>query len=417
MLTAQTHDDRERVALADLLRTYSVEITAHDEKALKAVESTLAPGTEVFIANLPDERAEVLVAAALRVRRAGLEPVPHIVARNLKSRDDLDGMLASLVRDAGVSTALILGGDRDRQAGNFENALQIIETGLLEAHGIRRIAIGCYPEGHPRHILTFDEQVAAYRAVTLDQVRQFHRDFYGADHAEFSFVGDFDPAALETQLVSLFGDWKSPDGYERIPDPYRPSEVVDLRLETPDKANAVFLFRTDYPMTQDDPDYPAMEVATWIFGGGALKSRLGDRLRQQEGLSYGAGASHAAGILDEDAQFSGYAIAAPENAAKVRTAFREELERLLAEGITRQELDDAVAGLLKARAQSRNEDANLVGTLDFQLYYDFTMQRDADYEQALQALTVEQVNAALRRRIDPERISIVLAGDFAADAG
>jgi 5,10-methylenetetrahydrofolate reductase len=150
MLTAQKHDDRERVALADLLRTYSVEITAHDEKALKAVESTLAPGTEVFIANLPDERAEVLVAAALRVRRAGLEPVPHIVARNLKSRDDLDGMLASLVRDAGVSTALILGGDRDRQAGNFENALQIIETGLLEAHGIRRIAIGCYPEGHPR---------------------------------------------------------------------------------------------------------------------------------------------------------------------------------------------------------------------------------------------------------------------------
>lgn len=101
----------------------------------------------------------------------------------------------------------------------------------------------------------------------------------------------------------------------------------------------------------------------------------------------------------------------------MRTAFREELERLLAEGITRQELDDAVAGLLKARAQSRNEDANLVGTLDFQLYYDFTMQRDADYEQALQALTVEQVNAALRRRIDPERISIVLAGDFAADAG
>lgn len=150
MLTAQKHDDRERAALADLLRTYSVEITAHDEKALKAVESTLAPGTEVFIANLPDERAEVLVAAALRVRRAGLEPVPHIVARNLKSRDDLDGMLASLVRDAGVSTALILGGDRDRKAGNFENALQIIETGLLEAHGIRRIAIGCYPEGHPR---------------------------------------------------------------------------------------------------------------------------------------------------------------------------------------------------------------------------------------------------------------------------
>ena len=150
MLTAQKQDQRERIALADLLRTYSVEITAHDGKALKAVESALEPGTEVFIANLPDERAEVLVEAASRLRRAGLEPVPHIVARNLKSRDDLDTMLAALVGDAGVKNALILGGDRDQQAGNFENALQIIETGLLEAHGIRRIAIGCYPEGHPR---------------------------------------------------------------------------------------------------------------------------------------------------------------------------------------------------------------------------------------------------------------------------
>ena len=160
-----------------------------------------------------------------------------------------------------------------------------------------------------------------------------------------------------------------------------------------------------------------MEVAARIFGGGALKSRLGDRLRQQEGLSYGAGASHAAGILDNDAHFSGYAITAAGNVPKVRAAFREELERLLADGITQVELDDAVAGLLKARAKSRNEDANLVGSLDFQLYYGFTTERSAKYEQALQALTVEQVNAAIRRHLDPERISTVVAGDFPEGAG
>ena len=293
---------------------------------------------------------------------------------------------------------------------------QVTEPGPVAGRALA-LHLDHYPEGHPRHVLTFDEQVAAYRAVTLDQVRQFHRDFYGADHAEFSFVGDFDPAALETQLVSLFGDWKSPDGYERIPDPYRPSEVADLRRVTPDKPNAVFLFRTDYPMTQDDPDYPAMEVATWIFGGGALKSRLGDRLRQQEGLSYGAGASHAAGILDDNAHFSGYAITAAGNVPRVGAAFREELERLLADGITAEELDDAVAGLLKARAKSRNEDANLVGSLEFQLYYGFTTERAAKYEQALRDLTVEQVNAAIRRHLDPERISTVVAGDFPDGAG
>ena len=293
---------------------------------------------------------------------------------------------------------------------------QVTEPGPVAGRALA-LHLDHYPEGHPRHILTFDQQVAAYQAVTLDQVKRFHRDFYGADHAEFSFVGDFDPAALEARLVDLFGDWKSPDGYERIPGPYRPSEVVDLRRVTPDKPNAVFLFRTGYAMTQDHPDYPAMEVAARIFGGGALKSRLGVRLRQQEGLSYGAGASHAAGILDNDAHFSGYAITAAGNVPKVRAAFREELERLLADGITQVELDDAVAGLLKARAKSRNEDANLVGSLDFQLYYGFTTERSAKYEQALQALTVEQVNAAIRRHLDPERISTVVAGDFPEGAG
>src|SRR5690606_14290448 len=80
---------------------------------------------------------------------AGLDPVPHIFARNRKSRDDLYGMLASLVRDSGTRTALILGGDCDRPAEKFEHAPQIIQTRPLEAHGIRRIMRGCYPEGHP----------------------------------------------------------------------------------------------------------------------------------------------------------------------------------------------------------------------------------------------------------------------------
>ena len=293
---------------------------------------------------------------------------------------------------------------------------QVTEPGPVAGRALA-LHLDHYPEGHPRHVLDFEQQLAALRAVTLDQVRQFHRDFYGADQAEFAFVGDFDPAALESQLVALFGDWTSADGYQRIPSPYRPSEVVDLRLATPDKANAVLLFRTGLAMDQDDPDYPAMEVGTWIFGGGALKSRLGDRLRQQEGLSYGAGASYSAGILDRDASFSGYAIAAPANEPKVRAAFREELQRLLADGITREELDDAVAGILKARAKSRNEDASVLGMLDSQLYYGFTMQREAEYEQALQSLTVDQVNAALRRHIDPARISFVAAGDFQAAAG
>jgi methylenetetrahydrofolate reductase (NADPH) len=90
------------------------------------------------------------VAAAAQLKRGGLSPVPHIVARNIEHRAALDGLLARLTASAGIDRALILGGDRDKSAGIYGSSLELIETGLLQQHGIRSIAIGCYPEGHPK---------------------------------------------------------------------------------------------------------------------------------------------------------------------------------------------------------------------------------------------------------------------------
>lgn len=285
------------------------------------------------------------------------------------------------------------------------------EPGAVAANALA-LHFDHYPEGHPRDAQSFEDSIAEVEALTLAQVRDFHRDFYGADHAEFAFVGDFDAAALETQLQELFGDWKSPAGYVRIPDPYHSTAAVDVRLETPDKANAVVLLRTEFALDDTHPDYPAMVVGNYIFGGGTLKSRIGDRLRQEDGLSYGAGTSFSAGILDENAVFGGYAITAPQNAAKVEAGFREELARLLADGVTETEVDEAVAGMLKARETRRNDDARVAAMLDEQLYYDRTMQRSIEFEQALRGLDAEDVNAALRRHIAPETISFFAAGDF-----
>ncbi|WP_028033219.1 methylenetetrahydrofolate reductase [Chelativorans sp. J32] len=150
MLMPQQWMHDERAALAGLLGTYSVEVTSRDTKSLADVSRILPRGTEVFVANLPTESADVLIEAAARLRSAGLIPVPHIVARNVASKRDLEHMLAGLASKAGVERALVLGGDRDQPAGEFDAALQIIQSGLLEKNGIRRIAIACYPEGHPR---------------------------------------------------------------------------------------------------------------------------------------------------------------------------------------------------------------------------------------------------------------------------
>lgn len=136
--------------LAALLDDYSVEVTSRDAASVAAAAATMRPGTEVFVANLPREGADVLVAAARTLKLAGLSPVPHVVARNIAGPRELGDMLARLTAEAGVERALVLGGDRDDPAGPFDAALQLVETGAFQRAGIRRIAIGCYPEGHAR---------------------------------------------------------------------------------------------------------------------------------------------------------------------------------------------------------------------------------------------------------------------------
>jgi methylenetetrahydrofolate reductase (NADPH) len=137
-------------ALPALLDSYSVELTSRDKKSIEGAAGMIKAGTEVFIAALPGDSIDRLVGAAVSLREAGMIPVPHIVARNIESRAEMDELLRRLVAEAGVDRVLALGGDRDNPAGEFNASLQLIETGLFAKHGVRRVAIGCYPEGHPR---------------------------------------------------------------------------------------------------------------------------------------------------------------------------------------------------------------------------------------------------------------------------
>jgi methylenetetrahydrofolate reductase (NADPH) len=139
-----------RAALKGLMGTYSTELTTRDTRSLDAAPDVLAPGSEVFIASLPNDSLDGLVATAVQLRRAGLTPVPHIVARNFESLGQFDELLAGLVGEAGVDRMLPLGGDRDRPAAQLHSSLQLIESGLIQKHGISKIFMSCYPEAHPR---------------------------------------------------------------------------------------------------------------------------------------------------------------------------------------------------------------------------------------------------------------------------
>jgi methylenetetrahydrofolate reductase (NADPH) len=136
--------------LAGLLRGYSAEVTSADRKSIDAAVASMPRGSEVYIASLPSDDEDRRVSVARELQRAGLTPVPHIVARNIGSRGDLDVLIRRFSREAGVDRALVLGGDRAQPAGDFHSSLQLLETGLLGVHGIRIIALAWYPEGHPR---------------------------------------------------------------------------------------------------------------------------------------------------------------------------------------------------------------------------------------------------------------------------
>jgi methylenetetrahydrofolate reductase (NADPH) len=138
------------VGLADLLRGYSSEVTSGDRKSIEAATTMLRPGDEVFIASLPSDTNARQALAASHLKRAGLTPVPHVVARNITSLAELDVTLRRLTNEAGVDRVLVLAGDREQAAGELHSSLQLLESGLLSKHGIRKIAISAYPEGHPR---------------------------------------------------------------------------------------------------------------------------------------------------------------------------------------------------------------------------------------------------------------------------
>ncbi len=103
---------------------------------------------------------------------------------------------------------------------------------------------------------TVEESIATNNAVTVDDVKRFHAQFYGASNAELAIVGDFDADATRALVTELFGDWKSKATYTRVPDPFRPNQPAALRLVVPDKANAFLLGRERIALNDLDPDYP-----------------------------------------------------------------------------------------------------------------------------------------------------------------
>ncbi len=272
-------------------------------------------------------------------------------------------------------------------------------------------ALNPYPRNDVRYVGTIDEDIEDTNKVTLDDVKKFHQQFYGTSHGEMVVVGQFDQAAVSKAAEELFGTWTSPAPYKRIVTDFRKTTPVNLKIETPDKANATFEAAMNVPMKDTDPDYPAMVLANYIFGG-SITGRIPDRIRNREGLSYSVSTRFSAPAEGDDAQFTAAAISNPKNAPKVESSFRDELARTLAGGFTAEEVATAKRAFLDERRVGRSQDQQLLRLIATREDLGRTLDWDVQMDAKIDSLTVDQVNAAFRKHLDPAAISIVKAGDF-----
>lgn len=136
--------------IASLSRNFTVEATFPSESEIAGLAAEIPAGTRLYLSCPPNHSPDALVTLAAATRAAGLEPVPHLTARAYTDTAMVDRVLGDLVREAGVSEVLVLAGDRDEVAGPFEGALGLIETDLLQKHGIREVNISGYPDGHAK---------------------------------------------------------------------------------------------------------------------------------------------------------------------------------------------------------------------------------------------------------------------------
>lgn len=132
-----------------MFRDYSIELVPSDRRAVDTAIARLEPGTIVTLTWIPGSNPMDMIHPAARMRRAGLRVMPHVGARHLESRAQLEHLAERLVGEAGVQRVLVIAGDRSKPAGPFDCSLAVLQTGVFQSLGVLHVAVAGFPEGNP----------------------------------------------------------------------------------------------------------------------------------------------------------------------------------------------------------------------------------------------------------------------------
>ncbi len=296
-------------------------------------------------------------------------------------------------------------------------ALAGIEESRQDTGTLAHIAFmnALYPLGHPYHEATLDEQAALVKSLTRDDLVAFHSAHYGPERLVLTIVGDVDTAKAIESVKKYFGGWARQGSLPAISIPDTSIATAPLKssvINVPDKAQVDVVYGYAGRLKRTDPEFYRVVVLNTILGGGTgLASRLATNVRDRLGLVYGiyAGNQASLGAGPFSVQFG-------TNPQSVRAAIAE-MQRQISlareKGITRQEVEQAVSYITGSYAVTLSTNAAVAGQLlvgeVYGLGSDYIQKRNGYYK----AVTVEQVNAAARKYLQPGQGTLVIAGSYA----
>lgn len=267
------------------------------------------------------------------------------------------------------------------------------------------------PVGHPYRLASFDEEENGVKAITRDDLLAFHRTYYTPRTLVISVVGDINIDEVRQLVEKYFGDWNGDAPKPLVFTPSVAEKGARVVTSIPEKSEASIYVGHAGALRRTDPDYYAAQVMNLILGGGgALNSRLGDVIRDQNGLAYSVSsdfhASTGAGpwfvVLGVN----------PKNVDKATVLLQQEIARMRDNGVTKQEVDDAVAFLSGAYAITLETNAALASTLADAEYFNLGLDYPEKITTLYRAVTREQVNAAAQKYLHPDQLIISIAGSY-----
>lgn len=289
---------------------------------------------------------------------------------------------------------------------------QIKDPQAIAQNELQRLA-SPYPKTSVFYTPSLQEQIDNFKKVTREQVVDYYKNIFGTNNGYGSIIGNLDKVTTEKTLENVLGKLIAKSKFVEVKPTYFETKKTDQKIITPDKENAVALGTLSFKMKKDHPDYAALTMANEILGsGGFLSSRIPMRLREKEGISYGAGSFMDVPLTNDVASWGYYAILNPTKRDAVENALKEEVTKALKDGFTQEELTTNKKSYANQRATMLGMDNTLINLVNTNLQFGIPLE-DYDTENAkIQALKLDEVNAALRKYISLDKLTSVYAGDF-----